>query len=38
MNWGWDGRENDWYFQTDWNPPNMGNYQYQQKIIYNIQP
>lgn len=41
MNWGWDGRGNGWYYQTDWVPVVNGttyNYQYGKNILHNIHP
>jgi len=39
MNWGWNGSYNDYYYQTNWNIPNMNwNFQFQDHLIYNTYP
>lgn len=38
MNWGWNGRFNDWFFEADWNAGPGNNYQYDKHYIRNIQP
>jgi hypothetical protein len=35
MNWGWDGENDGFYYQTDWENPD-GNFRYGQKFIHNI--
>lgn len=37
MNWGWDGDYNRFFHEDNWNP-GSNNFQYDRRIIFNIQP
>lgn len=37
MNWGWDGRYDNWYAYNNFNP-NGDTYNYEVKMVYNIEP